>query len=223
MHIKTNLKSSVASAALIALSICLLSSTSTQGQSFGEIHPELLAGVSMPIGKEFSHVHSAGLNVGSNVFLSLNEKVSIGPCLSFQYHTKNINEGAKDVFMGTGFGLVAEYAIPVAGNKLTLYPQAGVMCQSVSDRISARKGYRGEKIMVLKGSGAAFNVGGALQLGSIRLTLRYTLFNAPVNFDEGLFSDLAENNVYYTIFTKEEPGRMDLSSLSIQLGYRFWD
>lgn len=200
---------------------CILISAGMQAQSSVKVHPELVTGLNIPVGEEFSHVHFTGLNFGTTVFLTIKEKISIGPSFMVQYHRKNLTGGAKDQLTGFAYGLMADYSIPVLKRKLKFYPQAGVFNQNVSDRLSARNGYRGDPIKVLTAKDVAFVFGGALEFKRIRFSLNYKLFTSPVHFDQELFNDLSKHNRYYTIFSKEEKKSMNFSSMMTQFSYRF--
>ncbi len=221
MHISSCFKTRLLIPSLIGLALILLNVNCSKGQPASIVNTEVYLGASIPVGGEFSHVHALGANVGANVLLSMSKKFSFGPCLIFQYHAKYINEGAKDMLLGTAVGLIAEYSIPIANTRFKFYPQGGILYQVLWDHIAARKGYRGETIKIMQANDIAFTLGGGLQFRSIRFTLRYIMFHPSVKFDEDLFSDLAQHNEYYTIFTNEERNKMNLSSLSLQLGYRF--
>jgi hypothetical protein len=199
----------------------ILISTSIQGQSSIKVHPELVTGLNIPAGEEFSHVHSTGLNFGTTLFFTIKEKVSIGPSLMFQYHRKDLTNGAKDELTGFAYGLMADYSIPVLKRKLKFYPQAGIFNQKMADRLAARNGYRGDDIKILTAKDVAFIFGGALEFKHIRFSLNYKLFKSPVHFDEEIFTDLSNHNQYYTIFSKEEKRSMNFSSVTALFSYRF--
>jgi hypothetical protein len=206
---------------VVAFTTSILIYTSMQGQSSVKVHPELVTGVNIPVGEEFSHVHFTGLNFGTTLFLTIKEKISIGPSLMVQYHRKNLSDGAKDELTGFAYGLMADYSIPVLKRKFKFYPQVGIFSQKMSDRLAARNGYRGDEIKILTAKDVAFVFGGALEFNHIRFSLNYKLFKSPVHFNQEIFTDLSKHNQHYTIFSKEEKSSMNFSSVMALFSYRF--
>lgn len=221
MQRKRMVNASVMTKQAVAFITSILISTGMQGQSSVKVHPELVTGINIPVGEEFSHVHFTGLNIGGTFFLTMTEKISIGPSLMVQYHRKNLTEGAKDQLTGFAYGVMADYSIPVLKNKLKFYPQAGIFYQKMSDRLAARNGYRGDVIKILTAKDVAFVFGGALEFHQIRFSLNYKLFKSPVHFDQEIFTDLSKHNQHYTIFSKEEKSSMNFSSVIALFSYRF--
>ncbi len=176
-------------------------------------------GTNFPTGKEFSEVHSIGLN--GNIYLNVInfDRFNLGPAFNINYHLKYLNEAAKDQLINPGIGLNGNYSFSLAN--AILYFGVVAYYESLKDKISPRKDFQGEDFNILSGSGVSYGPKISLKHEKFIFQLGYLIRIINIKFDEDVTSPFTSYNELYEVFSVEENITMSFSSLNISIGYEF--